>query len=196
LSPDFFLLNSHPNHHALEQTNQQFNQIIEKCRKVFQQKNQDYGPSWLIFRLPSLTDQIYIKANRIRTIEETRTNKVGESVEDGYLAMINYCIMALIQYDRYKNGQELEKTAARLLQMYDEKVKLAFDTMQAKNHDYGEVWRSMRVSSITDLILVKIERIKQMEDNTTQSGISEDVDGNYIDILNYAVFALILLNFV
>lgn len=180
----------------MKDTNQQFQQIISHCRKVFQQKNQDYGPSWAIFRLPSLTDQIYIKANRIRTIEEKKENKVGESVEESYLAIINYCIMALIQFDRFVKEKEIANDAENLLKLYDEKVNIAFEVLQSKNHDYGEVWRSMRVSSITDLILVKIERIKQMEDNAGKSDISEDVDGNYIDILNYAVFSLILLNFV
>lgn len=180
----------------MKDTNQQFHQIIAQCREVFQKKNHDYGPSWTIFRLPSLTDQIYIKAHRIRTIEEKQESKVGESVEDSYLAIINYCIMALIQYERYTLQNNISNDAENLLAYYDKKVNLAFDTLQAKNHDYGEVWRSMRVSSITDLILVKLERIKQMEDNSSQSGISEDVDGNYIDILNYAIFSLILLNFV
>lgn len=180
----------------MKDTNQQFHQIIGQCREIFQKKNQDYGPSWTIFRLPSITDQIYIKANRIRTIEEKQESKVGESVEDSYLAIINYCIMALIQYERYTLKEEISNDAETLLSYYDKKVNLAFETLQAKNHDYGEVWRSLRVSSMTDLILVKIERIKQMEDNSTQSGISEDVDGNYIDILNYAIFSLILLNFV
>jgi hypothetical protein len=180
----------------LKDTNQQFQQIISHCREIFSKKNQDYGPSWAIFRLPSITDQIYIKANRIRTIEEKKESKVGESVEDSYLAIINYCIMALIQYDRYTLNQDIPNDAANLLKLYDQKVNMAYEVLQSKNHDYGEVWRSMRVTSITDLILVKIERIKQMEDNAGKSEISEDVDGNYIDILNYAVFSLILLKFV
>lgn len=180
----------------MKDTNQQFHQIISHCREVFSKKNKDYGPSWAIFRLSSLTDQIYIKAHRIRTIEEKKENKVGESVEDSYLAIINYCIMALIQYDRYKFNQDISNDTENLLNLYDKKVNIVFDVLQSKNHDYGEVWRSMRVTSITDLILVKIERIKQMEDNAGKSEISEDVDGNYIDILNYAVFSLILLNFV
>ncbi len=180
----------------MKDTNQQFQQIISQCREVFLRKNQDYGTSWAIFRLPSITDQIYIKAHRIRTLEEKKANKVGESAEESYLAIINYCIIALIQFERFKLNQELPADEAQLADMYDKKVQLAFDTLQAKNHDYGEVWRSMRVSSMTDLILVKIERIKQMEDNAGKSASSEDVDGNYIDILNYAVFSLILLNFV
>jgi len=153
----------------------------------------DYGTAWRILRASSLTDQLFIKAQRIRTIQETNENRVGERVEDEFIAIVNYCVMALIQLQK---GEKLpmELPAETALKLYDETTQEAHDLMMKKNHDYGEAWRDMRVSSLTDLILMKILRVKQIEDNQGKTVISEGVDANYYDMLNYAVFALIHLN--
>lgn len=172
-------------------TNQQFEEIIASCRKLFLAKSKDYGTSWTILRLPSLTDQIYIKALRIRQLQEGAENRVGESAENEFVGIINYCIIALILYS-HGQGKALPDNDETLAAAYDAGVKAAYDTLQAKNHDYGEAWRDMRVSSITDLILMKILRLKKIEDNAGKTLVSEGVDANYIDMLNYAVFALIL----
>jgi hypothetical protein len=162
------------------------------CREIFSKKTKDYGTAWRILRPSSLTDQIFIKAQRIRTIQETGENKVGENIEDEFRAIVNYCIMALIQLKEVDLAKtELsEKEASGL---YDKYAREAFELMEKKNHDYGEAWRDMRVSSLTDLILMKILRVKQIEDNKGKTLISEGVDANYFDMLNYAVFALIHL---
>jgi hypothetical protein len=154
-------------------------------------KAHDYGTSWRILRSSSLTDQIFIKANRIRTIQETGQNKVGESIDDEFVAIVNYCVMGLIQLELGFNGSE-EMHAENAIIKYDEKIKIAFDLMQNKNHDYGEAWRDMRISSLTDMIMMKILRTKQIEDNKGKTLISEGIDANYLDMLNYAAFALIL----
>jgi len=175
----------------MHQTNDQYRQVIENCRTIFVKKAQDYGTAWRILRTSSLTDQIFIKANRIRTIQETGENKVGEGIDDEFVAIVNYCTMGLIQMELgYDSGTDM--MAEEAIQKYDEKIEMAFDLMQKKNHDYGEAWREMRVSSLTDLILMKILRTKQIEDNKGKTLISEGVDANYLDMLNYAVFALIL----
>ncbi len=163
------------------------------CRDIFINKSKDYGTSWRILRPSSLTDQIFIKAQRIRTIQETGENKVGESIEDAFTAVINYCIMALIQI-RKKEGLSVELTIEEASELYDEIVHEAFNLMEKKNHDYGEAWRDMRVSSLTDLILTKVLRIKQIEDNRGKTIVSEGVEGNYFDMINYSVFALIHLS--
>lgn len=170
-------------------TEQQYKKIIQSCREVFQKKGQDYGTSWRILRSSSLTDQIFIKAQRIRTIQETGVNKVGENIEGEFMAIINYCVMGLIQYKLGAKAEELEVKKA--MQLYDEQVEMTFDLMQRKNHDYGEAWRDMRISSLTDMILQKILRTKTIEDNKGETIISEGIDANYADMLNYAVFALI-----
>jgi len=177
----------------MHQTNDQYKKVIENCRAIFVKKAQDYGTAWRILRTSSLTDQIFIKANRIRTIQETGQNKVGESIDDEFVAIVNYCIMGLIQLELGYDG-DVEMTADEAILKYDEKSKVAFDLMQNKNHDYGEAWRDMRISSLTDMIMMKILRTKQIEDNKGKTLISEGVDANYLDMLNYAVFALILLN--
>jgi Nucleotide modification associated domain 1 len=177
----------------MEQTSEQYQQILHACREIFQKKTKDYGTSWRIARASSLTDQIFIKANRIRTIQETKQNKVGESIEGEFGAIINYCVMAIIQV-RASNELSLELSEQMALELYDAVTKEAFELMEKKNHDYGEAWRDMRVSSLTDMILMKLLRIKQMEDNDGQTLISEGIDANYFDMLNYAVFALIHLN--
>lgn len=173
-------------------TTQQYDEIVSRCKEVFTQKMADYGSSWRILRTSSLTDQLYIKAQRIRTIQETGENRVGESVGGEFQAMINYGIMALIQLDiSPKEEPSMDIKAAILL--YDKHATETRELMMKKNHDYGEAWRDMRVSSLTDLILTKLLRIKQIEDNDGKTLVSEGVDGNYHDIINYSVFALILL---
>ena len=162
------------------------------CREIFEKKTLDYGLSWRILRPSSLTDQLFIKAQRIRTIQETGKNLVGESFEDAFQAIVNYCIMALIQV-REPAGLEDQMQAKDALLRYHEIASEAQALMERKNHDYGEAWRDMRVSSLTDLILSKILRIKQIEDNAGSTQVSEGVEGNYFDMLNYGVFALIHL---
>jgi len=174
------------------QTNDQYKKVIENCRTIFVKKAHDYGTSWRVLRTSSLTDQIFIKANRIRTIQETGENKVGECIDDEFVAIVNYCIMGLIQIELGHNSN-VEMNADEAILKYDEKANEAFDLMQKKNHDYGEAWRDMRVSSLTDMIMMKILRTKQIEDNNGKTLISEGIDANYLDMLNYAVFALILI---
>lgn len=175
------------------QTSEQYQQIIQACREIFQKKTKDYGTAWRIARASSLTDQIFIKANRIRTIQETNENRVGESIEGEFGAIINYCVMAIIQV-RDAGVLPVELTEEQAVLLYDEVVLEAFELMEKKNHDYGEAWRDMRVSSLTDMILMKLLRVKQIEDNAGQTLVSEGIDANYFDMLNYAVFALIHLS--
>ncbi|MBD3638410.1 MAG: DUF1599 domain-containing protein [Crocinitomicaceae bacterium] len=171
----------------------QYKKVIANCRSIFQKKGKDYGTAWRVLRVSSLTDQIFIKAQRIRTIQETGVNKVGEDIEGEFVAIVNYCVMGLIQLELGTNSME-EIPLDEALGRYDEKTNEAFELMQKKNHDYGEAWRDMRVSSLTDLIMMKILRTKQIEDNDGKTLISEGVDANYLDMLNYAVFALILID--
>lgn len=173
-------------------TQAQYDAVIKGCRDLFEKKMKDYGCSWRVLRLPSLTDQIFIKAQRIRTLQETGKSLVGETIEPEFVAMINYSVMALIQMELGIADQpDLDTT--RVLQLYDDKVTETRDLMLKKNHDYGEAWRDMRVSSLADLILVKLLRIKQIEENDGSTLVSEGVDANYQDIINYSVFALIHL---
>lgn len=174
------------------QTSEQYQHIVQGCREIFLKKTIDYGTSWRIARASSLTDQIFIKANRIRTIQETGENKVGESIEGEFGAMVNYCIMAIIQI-RSNDGFGLELSEQEALKLYNQVAQEAFELMERKNHDYGEAWRDMRVSSLTDMILIKLLRIKQIEDNGGQTIASEGIESNYFDILNYSIFALIHL---
>jgi hypothetical protein len=176
----------------MNQTSIEYTNVMNVCREIFSKKTKDYGTAWRILRPSSLTDQIFIKAQRIRTIQETGENKVGENVEDEFRAIVNYCIMALIQL-RETDLKETELDQSQAADLYEKYAKEAFDLMERKNHDYGEAWRDMRVSSLTDLILMKILRVKQIEDNQGQTLISEGIDANYFDMLNYAVFALIHL---
>lgn len=176
----------------MSQTSQQYSEITALCRDIFQKKTTDYGTAWRILRPSSLTDQIFIKAQRIRTIQETGENKVGENIEDEFFAIVNYCLMAIIQLKSEENPK-LDLTKEEALNLFDVHAKEAFDLMMKKNHDYGEAWRDMRVSSLTDLILMKILRVKQIENNQGKTLISEGIDANYFDMLNYAVFALIHL---
>ena len=176
----------------MNKTNTEYTNVINVCRDIFSKKTKDYGTAWRILRPSSLTDQIFIKAQRIRTIQETGQNKVGEAIEDEFIAIVNYCIMALIQL-REKDLIDLEISPDQAVELYDKYAKEAFELMAKKNHDYGEAWREMRVSSLTDLILQKILRVKQIENNKGATIMSEGVDANYFDMLNYAVFALIHL---
>ena len=177
----------------MHQTNDQYKKVIENCRSIFVKKAHDYGTAWRILRTSSLTDQIFIKANRIRTIQETGENKVGESIDDEFVAIVNYCVMGLIQMELGYDSR-VEMTAEEAIIKYDQKSEEAFALMQKKNHDYGEAWRDMRISSLTDMIMMKILRTKQIEDNDGKTLVSEGIDANYLDMLNYAVFALILIN--
>ena len=177
----------------MEKTTLEYTNVMNVCREIFEKKSLDYGPSWRILRPSSLTDQIFIKAQRIRTIQETGENKVGESIADEFKAIVNYCIMALIQLEK-KELNSMDLSLHQAVSLYEEYSAKAFDLMLKKNHDYGEAWRDMRVSSLTDLILMKILRVKQIEDNKGQTLISEGIDANYYDMLNYAVFSLIHLS--
>jgi hypothetical protein len=176
----------------MDKTSIEYTNVMNSCREIFEKKTFDYGTSWRILRPSSLTDQIFIKAQRIRTIQETGENKVGESFEDAFSAIVNYCIMAIIQ-SRYPASFSEQLIPSKALAFYQEMQKEAYELMQKKNHDYGEAWRDMRVSSLTDLILTKVLRIKQIEDNQGKTIMSEGVEGNYFDMLNYSVFALIHL---
>ncbi len=176
----------------MEKTLEQYNLVIERCKEIFLAKTADYGTAWRILRLPSLTDQLFIKASRIRSIEEKGVQKVGDSIENEFIGLVNYSIIALIQLT-LSEKDPMELPAEDLRKRYDDEVRITRDLMADKNHDYGEIWRDMRVSSLTDIILMKILRIKQIEDNQGKTLISEGLDANYRDIVNYAVFALIKL---
>ena len=177
----------------MTQTSEQYLNVIQTCKEIFIKKTNDYGTAWRILRSSSLTDQLFIKAQRIRTIQETGENKVGESIVDEFKAIVNYCIMALIQLEK-KELNSMDLSLQQAVSLYEEYSTKSFDLMLKKNHDYGEAWRDMRVSSLTDLILMKILRVKQIEDNKGQTLISEGIDANYYDMLNYAVFSLIHLS--
>ena len=173
----------------MKKTNQQYDEIVAICRSVFTRKMNDYGTAWRILRPPSITDQIYIKARRIRTIEEKGVAKVDEGVRSEFIGIVNYAIMGLIQLELGPSENELDKE--KTTELYNSWFGKAKSLMQDKNHDYGEAWRKMRISSYTDLILMKLKRTKQIEDNEGKTTESEGVDANYLDIINYAVFALI-----
>lgn len=177
-----------------EQTVGEYKQVIKACKDIFLKKTKDYGTAWRILRLPSITDQIYIKAQRIRSIQDKGTQKVDEGISGEFLAIINYCVIALIQMNlTAEDPEELEVGFVEA--QYDENVNATMALLMNKNHDYGEAWREMRVSSMTDIILMKLKRVKQIEDNAGQTLISEGVDANYQDMINYAVFCLILMGF-
>lgn len=177
----------------MQQTSQQYDAVIHACRELFLKKAQDYGTAWRILRLPSLTDQIFIKAQRIRSLQQNAVRKVDEDERSEFIGIINYSLMALIQI---KKGvvEQPDLSAKEAIELYDEEVAITKKLMEDKNHDYGEAWRDMRVSSLTDLILQKVLRVKQIEDNKGNTLVSEGVDANYQDMVNYAVFALIHLN--
>lgn len=174
-------------------TNQQFDDIVKDCRNLFVKKTKDYGTAWRILRLTSLTDQIFIKASRIRSLQENSTQKVQENEDVEFIGIINYSIMALIQIE-LGISEKADLSAEEALVQYNLQIERAKTLMIDKNHDYGEVWRKLRVSSLTDLILQKLLRIKQIEDNKGETLASEGIDAGYLDIINYSVFALIHLN--
>ncbi|HYD92256.1 MAG TPA: DUF1599 domain-containing protein [Flavobacterium sp.] len=174
----------------MSNTSQEYDKVIATCRQLYINKMKDYGSAWRILRLPSLTDQIFIKAQRIRSLQENAVRKVDEDETGEFIGIINYSIMALIQLDKGIADQP-DLNVEEATTLYDEKVSLTKSLMEAKNHDYGEAWRDMRISSLTDLILQKILRVKQIEDNKGKTLVSEGIDANYQDMINYAVFALI-----
>ncbi|MBT8256061.1 MAG: DUF1599 domain-containing protein [Bacteroidia bacterium] len=173
-------------------TSDQYTQVIEQCRALFINKMKDYGSAWRILRLPSLTDQIFIKAQRIRSLQQNTERRIDEGEQSEFIGIINYSIMALIQLEKGVVEQP-DLSPEEATQLYDEKVALTKQLMMDKNHDYGEAWRDLRVSSLTDLILQKLLRVKQIEDNQGQTLVSEGIDANYQDMINYAVFAMIHL---
>ncbi|GGG51482.1 hypothetical protein GCM10011414_21330 [Croceivirga lutea] len=177
----------------MQQTLTEYDAIIEQCRSLFYKKGKDYGTAWRILRLPSLTDQIFIKAQRIRGLQKNTEQKVDEGQQPEFIGIINYAIMGLIQLEKGVVEQP-DIDIEEALQLYNEQVEITKQLMMDKNHDYGEAWRDMRVSSLTDLILQKILRVKQIEDNQGKTLVSEGIAANYQDMVNYAVFALIHLN--
>lgn len=179
-------------HNSMNQTEIEYRQVIKICQDLFEKKNKDYGTSWRILRLPSITDQIFIKAQRIRTIQDNGFSRVDEGEVPEFIGIINYCVMALIQADLV-NNTELEIPFEQLQAMYNKQVVEVMELLFNKNHDYGEAWRDMRVSSMTDIILMKLFRIKQIEDNQGKTLVSEGIKAGYQDIINYAVFCMIKL---
>lgn len=177
----------------MNNTSLQYDSAIQLCKDLFLKKMKDYGTAWRNLRPTSLTDQIFIKAQRIKSIEEKGTQKIVDDIKGEYIGIINYCIISLIQLD-LKDDTRVELPYDEVEKLYNHYVKLTKQLMEDKNHDYGEAWRDMRVSSLTDLILMKIFRVKQIEDNKGLTMVSEGVDANYMDMLNYSVFALIKLN--
>lgn len=176
----------------MHNTSQQYDDVVSKCRALFKKKMSDYGSAWRILRLPSLTDQIFIKAQRIRGLQQNEVRKVDEGQESEFIGIINYCIMALIQIQKGVVEQP-DLDTAQATEAYDKMIDITKSLMMNKNHDYGEAWRDMRVSSLTDLILQKLLRVKQIEDNSGKTLVSEGIDANYQDMINYAIFAMIHL---
>ena len=176
----------------MNKTSKQFDQVMALCKDIFMKKMKDYGSAWRILRTPSLTDQIFIKAQRIRSIETKGEQKVEEGIKPEYIGIVNYSVIALIQLEL---GEEDDQNLAaeEAERLYNKHVYAARDLMLNKNHDYAEVWRDMRLGSLTDIILMKLMRIKQIEDNMGKTFISEGIDANYQDIINYSIFALIKL---
>ncbi|MCA0431565.1 MAG: DUF1599 domain-containing protein [Bacteroidetes bacterium] len=177
----------------MQNTSQQYDQAINKCKDIFLKKMKDYGTAWRNLRPTSLTDQIFIKAQRIKSIEEKGTQKVNDDIKGEYVGIINYCIIGLIQLE-LKDDIRLDIPYEEVAVLYEKNASKTKQLMLDKNHDYGEAWRDMRISSLTDLILMKIFRVKQIEDNKGETIISEGVDANYMDMINYSVFALIKLS--
>lgn len=176
----------------MNQTESEYRYIIKVCQDLFEKKNRDYGTSWRILRLPSITDQIFIKAQRIRTIQDNGFSKVDEGEIPEFIGIINYCVMALIQ-QKLVDDNKIEIPFDELHELYNQEMNEVIALLFNKNHDYGEAWREMRVSSMTDIILMKLFRIKQIEDNQGKTIVSEGIRAGYQDIINYAVFCLIKL---
>ena len=171
----------------------EYKEVIKGCKEVFVKKTKDYGTAWRILRLPSITDQIFIKAQRIRSIQEKGQQKVDDDIRSEFIGIINYCIIGMIQIE-LSDSQEENIPVDQLVSLYDEAVDDTLRLLEDKNHDYDEAWREMRISSITDIILMKILRVKQIEDNKGKTLISEGIKANYQDMMNYSVFCLIKLN--
>ena len=176
----------------MSKTEEQYDQVINLCRTLFVNKMKDYGSAWRILRLPSLTDQIFIKAQRIRCIQENSNQKIDEDESTEFVGIINYSVMALIQLEMGA-VKKPDLTQEKATKAYDEKIAITKKLMLDKNHDYSEAWRDMRISSLTDLILQKLLRVKQIENNKGKTLVSEGIAANYQDIINYSVFALIML---
>lgn len=174
-------------------TQKQYDEVVAACRELFVKKMNDYGSAWRILRPSSITDQIFIKAQRIRSIDDKGTQKISDGIFSEFIGIVNYSVMALIQLE-LNDYENLNLETPEAVQLYDKYIGLAKNLMEDKNHDYGEAWRDMRVSSLTDIILMKIFRTKQIEDNKGVTKVSEGVDANYFDMINYAVFALIKIN--
>jgi len=174
----------------MSKTSEQFEKIIGECRDLFSKKMHDYGAAWRVLRPSSITDQIYIKVNRIRTLQMTDVKMIDESEEGEFVAIVNYSIIGLIQLEKGLSN-DLHENPEEIIKLYDKYASEAQALMEKKNHDYGEAWRDMRISSITDLIYQKVLRTKQIEDNQGKTLVSEGLDANYFDMLNYAVFCLI-----
>ncbi len=177
----------------MSNTSEQYDAIVEKCKSLFDKKMNDYGCAWRILRLPSLTDQIYIKAQRIRSLQENSVRKIDEGEEPEFIGIINYCIMAMIQCEK-GIAKQPDLNIEEVSELYNKHIKITKELMEAKNHDYGEAWRDLRVSSLTDLIIQKLLRVKQIEDNKGKTLVSEGVEANYQDMVNYAIFSLIHLS--
>jgi len=175
-----------------EQTVGEYKQVIKACKDIFLKKTQDYGTAWRVLRLPSITDQIFIKAQRIRSIQEKGAQKVDDDISGEFIGIINYCVIALIQMN-LTDADAMEMVVGDLEPLYDKHVNETMELLMNKNHDYGEAWRDMRVASITDIVLMKLLRVKQIEDNEGKTIISEGIDANYMDMINYAVFCMILM---
>lgn len=174
-------------------TSQEYDSVIAVCKTLFLKKTKDYGTAWRILRPASITDQIFIKAQRIRTLEEKKISRVGEDITSEYIGIVNYCVIAMMQLELTAEDSN-ELALQKVEDLFDLYVNATKELMFAKNHDYGEAWRDMRISSLTDLILMKIFRVKQIEDNLGATLASEGVNANYQDMLNYAVFALIKMD--
>ena len=177
----------------MEPTSKEYHEIVSRCRDLFEKKMKDYGAAWRILRLPSLTDQIFIKAQRTRSLQINSEQKIEEGQESEFIGIVNYSLMALIQIELGVSEQP-DLNDINALELYDKHQKIIFELMLNKNHDYGEAWRDMRVSSLTDLILQKLLRVKQIEENQGKTAVSEGIDANYHDMVNYSIFALIHLN--
>jgi len=176
----------------MSQTNSQYNAVIASCRDIFSKKTKDYGTSWRVLRTISVVDQIFIKALRIRTIQEVKQQMVSDGIPGEFKGILNYAVIGLVQLQRAPAIEDLPPEIA--INLYNEQIEIARETMLAKNHDYGEAWRDMSQESMVDLILVKLLRIKQILQNDGKTLISEGIDANYVDIINYAAFALILIS--
>lgn len=176
----------------MKQTIKEYDEVMIKCKDIFLKKMKDYGVAWRILRLSSLTDQIFIKAQRIRSIEMKGEQKVGEDIRNEFIGIVNYSIIALIQLEKGVVDQP-DMSPDEIIPLYNTFYNNSKSLMESKNHDYGEAWREMRVSSLTDLILQKLLRVKQIEDNDGKTLISEGIDANYYDMINYAIFSLIKL---